>query len=315
MHEQIRRREGEITKHLSYKDDPISFIRDHRISFNNQNNFKCENLPILDFEVDMVKFFHENKFSITKKSRQMHLSTLAASYCAWKMLFSEDYAIGIVSQNMDESIRFIEHVRIILQNYSNDLFHWEDDFVKNNKSEIRLSNGCNIKAFSANANCGRGYKINMYVFDEAAFMNLEVVIKNIIPILSSLKDYKCIIYSTPSDTNYFYKLWSGAINGENEFSTKHIDWTVNPYLNKDMEIRDGKNWSPWYENMCKILNYEQDKIDSELNGLFKTNQAPASMRLNLRMGFELYQRMNQKISSENTNLSEYIRRLVERDLD
>lgn len=306
--------EDNVIKHISYKDDPISFIRDHRLGFSN-NSFKFEILPLLEFEIDIIKFIHENKSTITKKSRQMHMSTLVASYCAWKMIFSEDYAIGIVGQNMGSSNRFIEHVRIILQYYSNDLFHWEDDFVKNNKSEIRLSNGCTIKAFAANAHSTRGYTINMYVLDEAAFMNLETIAKIILPITSALNNSKIIMYSTPNDTNYFYTLWSAAISGENEFATKHIDWTQNPNYNKDMEIRNGKPWSPWYENICKMLNYEQDKIDSELSGLFVSNQAPTSMRLNLRMDFELYQRMSQKISSENTNLSEYIRKLVENDLD
>ena len=146
----------DIIKYKEYSEDPIKFIKENRIGINSKT-FKCELFEMMDFEEMFLNHIHNNNFSVTKKSRQMHMTTLTAAYCAWKLIFSTDKSIAIMCPKKEEAIRFVEFVRIILQNYSNDLFHWEDNFVKDNQSEIRLDNGSFIKAIAATPSSLRGY--------------------------------------------------------------------------------------------------------------------------------------------------------------
>jgi hypothetical protein len=289
----------EAIKHIEYLKDPIKFIKENRVGVNSKT-WKCENLEMMDFEETFLNHIHNNNLSITKKSRQMHMSTLTAAYCAWTLLFSENKTIAIICPKKEEANRFIENVRIILQNYSNKHFHWEDDFIKNNVTEIRLSNGSFIKAFAANTNALRGYRFDMVIMDEIAFIKkAQDIWETLTPHIGI--DSKIIFYSSTNGINFFYNVWSQAIREEINFAPIDFDYTDNPdYNNKE-----------WYETQCKILG-NQDSIDVELHGLFIQNKTPESYRLNLRIKGELYEKMINKTGS--SNVSDYIRKLIEKDL-
>jgi len=289
----------ELIKYREYSEDPIKFIKENRLGFSIKS-LEFENLEMMEFEETFLNHIHNKNLSITKKSRQMHMSTLTAAYCAWKLIFSTDKNIAIICPKKEEANRFIENVKIILRNYSNDIFHWEDDFVKDNKSELRLSNGSSIKAFAANPNALRGYRFDLVIMDEVAFMKKAQDIWEEL-LHRFIDNPKIILYSSTNGINFFYNVWSQAVRGEVDFAPLSFDYTDNPdYNNKE-----------WYDDRCKILG-NQDAIDVELLGLFVQNKTPKSHRLNLRVKGELYEKMINKTGS--SNVSDYIRGLIEKDL-
>jgi len=292
-------KEAEIIKHREYSEDPIKFIKENRLGINNKT-WKCEYLEMMDFEEKFLRHIHENNLSVTKKSRQMHMTSLSAAYCAWKLIFSFDKSIAIICPKKDQAVRFIELVRIILQSYSNDIFHWEDNFVKDNKDEIRLDNGSYIKALPASPSALRGYRFDMVIMDEVAFMKEAKEIWTTL-ISDFTNNPKIIIYSSTNGINFFYDVWFQSIREEVDFSHLSFDYTDNPnYNNKE-----------WYDSMCKTLG-SKDAIDVELHGLFVDKSKPESYRLNLRIKKDIYDKMIDKIG--NTNVSDYIRKLIEKDL-
>lgn len=314
MNEHFRKNEEEMIQHIKYSKDPISFIRDNRVGDN--KSFKYELLPLYEFEEKILNSIHENELNIIKKSRQMHMSTLMAAYCAWKLIFTYDYTISVVTPNLKSSIEFIDKVRIILQNYSNDVFHWEDDFIVNNKSEIRLSNSSMIKGFAPDVNAGRGYTTNMLIMDEMDHMkNAEHIWSAFIFGLKALEGSKCILCSTPSKNGLkiFHRMWVDAVTDSSKFIPKEIDWTMNPQYNKDMKEVDGEMWSPWFEEQCKILGGDTDSIDTELWGKFVTIGKPSSYMVNFRVDSELYNKIINKTKDE-SSVSDYIRDLIKKDL-
>ena len=102
--------------------------------------------------------------------------------------------------------------------------------------------------------------------------------------------------------NFFYKVWSEATKGENDFKVINLDYSMNPNYTKE----------GWYENMCNTLGNDKDVIDRELHGKFIEKEKPASQRVNLRIKSELYEKMINKIKGR--NISDYIRELIEKDL-
>jgi hypothetical protein len=284
---------------IKYTKDPIEFLKENRIGVSSKT-WRCESLGLMDYEERFLRHIHDNNFSITKKSRQMHMSTLTAAYCAWMMIFHFDKSIAIMCPTKDEANRFIEHVRIILQNYSNDFFHWEDNFVKNNKSEIRLDNGSYIKALSAKSSSLRGYNFDVVIMDEIAFMKQAPDIWNTLtPHL--FNNSKIILYSSTNGLNFFYDLWAKAIRGEMNFSAISFDYEDNPDYDDE-----------WYDTQVKRLGYDEDSIKAELLGSFVGNKTPESHRLNLRVKGSLYEKMINKTGS--SNVSDYIRGLIKKDL-
>lgn len=295
-----------------YDENPYKFLEDNLIGINSEN-FKCELLKLSDTDLKILKHFHENNLSLTKKSRQMHLTTLAAGYCAWMMLFKNNIKIAIVAPRKGSSNRFIEILRIILQNYSNDYFYWEDDFVTDKKGEIRLSNGSFIKSFAANKTSMRGYSYDVLIIDESAFIKPDVIDAFIMNTDMNTHG-KLITYSTPNGYNHFYKLWNESIKGNKNFDCLSVNWIDNPIYTKGLKEVDGVKWSPWFEERCKMLNYDEYAIKSELYGEFVKKKNKSSHRINFRIDHDLYSKLNDKISNKNISISEYVRKLIEEDL-
>ena len=92
------------------------------------------------------------------------------------------------------------------------------------------------------------------VLDEFAFVqpNLaEEFFTSVYPTLSSGKDSKLIIVSTPNGMNHFYKMWQEAVEGVNGFDYVSADWRAVPW-------RDEK----WADEQRRVLG--EQKFSQEM---------------------------------------------------
>lgn len=298
-------------KFITYAHDPLIFIKEFNYGFDSEE-LKYKLLKIHDFQIGVLKNIHNNN-AIIKKSRQMYISQLTAAYCAWNILFKEDFNIAIVGNNKEASNRIIERIKIILQNFTI-IFNYEQDVVTNNVSEIRLANGSFVRAFAPSSNAGRGYSINMLIIDEADFIKEIEDIWIGLGMALSCTGGKCIMISTPNKIDFFHRIWQDAINNTNDFIPIHLDWKMNPNYTKDLEIRNQQCWSSWYENMCNSLGWDEDKINKELNGQFVESNKSVQTRINFRVNEELYYKIMNKIGNK-ISMSDYLRELIEKDLN
>ena len=72
---------------------------------------------------------------------------------------------------------------------------------------------------------------NCLFLDEVAFISeteWEEFYKSVYPTISAVKDGKIIMVSTPNGLNHYYRLWSDAEKGRNEFKPLRVDWTMVP---------------------------------------------------------------------------------------
>lgn len=295
--------------------DPLYFAKNYWYSFipTKADTIK---VPMVPFQDEMIKFLHNNDLNLIKKSRQMYVTTTMAIYVTWNLIFKYDYSIGIVSNNMMLSHRFLNLVRRNLEKFRVG-FKLEDEIVVDNKTEIRLANGSSLKAFAGNKGAGRGYTINMFIFDEAAYIkDLEYIWSGAGMATIAQKGSKIIFASTPNNAgDLFHKIWVGAKTETNDFNVIDLDWTMNPNYTKDIQIRDGKPWSPWYEEQCKRLNFNEDAIDRELNGIFVSGVRPdVPKRINFRLESEVYDKIIEKIDETGISLTDYMKDLINKDL-
>jgi hypothetical protein len=100
-----------------------------------------------------------------------------------------------------------------------------------------------------NSLCTKNNK-NCLVLDEFAFLDkgansslADEFIKSVFPTISSAKDKKnskIIVISTPNGMNAFYRIWSKALVGKNDFIPYKIDWRKVPRSVSPEDFKDNQ---------------------------------------------------------------------------
>lgn len=83
---------------------------------------------------------------------------------------------------------------------------------------------------------------NCVYLDEFAFVQgADEFYTSTYPVISSGKESKIIITSTPKGMNLFYRIWSDAVNGRSEFHPTKFDWRAHPYRDEEWKELTLKN--------------------------------------------------------------------------
>lgn len=177
-------------------------------------------------------------------------------------------------------------------------------YKKRNSGCIELFNGCIVHARSSGENASRGISaVSVLIFDEAAFIQNGVsVYSSAVAACASVSHAKIVLISTPNGKDPLYwRTYDNAINKRNNFEfvefkwfqdlryNKNLKWIkkneetgetetiVEPVIGKKGEIKyDEERWrklekegwkptSPWYVNMCKSFNNDEQRIAQELD--------------------------------------------------
>ena len=219
------------SEYLKCAKDPVHFMKKYcyiqhpqrgRIQFN-----------LYPFQEKVLKLFRDNPYSIVLKSRQLGLSTLSAGYSLWLMIFHKDKNILCIATKQETAKNMVTKVKFMFENLPSWL---KVDASENNKLNLRLFNGSQIKATSASSDAGRSEAVSLLLIDEAAFID------NIGEIWASAQQTLatgggCIALSTPYGTgNWFHQTWTRAEASENEFLPIKLPWYVHP--ERDQKWRD-----------------------------------------------------------------------------
>lgn len=179
-------------------------------------------------------------------------------------------------------------------------------YKSRNQQKIELFNGCKVYARSSGENAARGISaVSILIFDEAAFIQNGIsVYSQAVAATASVQNAKIIMVSTPNGKDQlYYKTYSKALSGDNNYHPVEFRWyqdlryNRNLYWSKRMEDGtvevqrdpvigrrgevqyDEERWkqleadgwipnSPWYQDMCKTFNNDEQKIAQELNVSF-----------------------------------------------
>jgi hypothetical protein len=177
------------------------------------------------FQGKVLNLWKENPYSITLKSRQLGISTLAAGYSLWLMIFHKDKNVLCLATKQETAKNMVTKVKFMFDNLPSWLKIPADE---NNKLALRLSNGSQIKAVSAASDSGRSEAVSLLIVDEAAF------IENIGEIWASAQQTLAtgggaIVLSTPYGTgNWFHQTYVKAEAQENQFLPIKLPWFVHP---------------------------------------------------------------------------------------
>lgn len=190
------------------------------------------------FQDDCLKQFQKNRYNIVLKSRQLGLSTICADYAVWDAIFHKDRNILVIATKLDTAINFIKKVKFMLLSLPKWLLlpKFED-----NKRSIRFSNGSTITAIPTSPDAGRSEALSTLIVDECAFIrDFDTIWTGLYPTIST--GGSAILLSTPNGVGgQYYKLWTDAEAGHNEFNAIRLPWTVHPEHDEEWFKKETRN--------------------------------------------------------------------------
>ena len=216
----------QIKEYLKCKADPVYFAKNYCKIVSLDEGLVPFNL--YDFQEDMVRRFHNNRFNIAKLPRQTGKSTTVVAYLMHYALFNDNVNIGILANKAPTARELLGRLQLAYENLPTWL---QQGIIAWNKGSMELENGSKILASSTSASAVRGMSFNIIFLDEFAFIPnhiAEQFFSSVYPTISSGKSTKVIIISTPNGMNMFYKLWHDAELGRNEYVTTEVHWSQVP---------------------------------------------------------------------------------------
>jgi hypothetical protein len=240
----------QIEELIRCEADPVYFIKKYVKIVNVDRGL----IPfdMWDFQEDMVRTFHENRFTIAKMPRQVGKTTTTVGYMLWAAIFNEEYTIGILANKGQLARDILGRIQKAYEY----LPQWlQQGIMTWNKGSLELENGSKIFAYATSAAGVRGGTYNLIFLDEFAFVPHNMAVEfftSTYPVISSGQTSKVIIVSTPNGLNLFYKMWTDAIEKRSTYKTVEVHWSMVPG-------RDAK----WKEETIRNTSEEQFRQEFE----------------------------------------------------
>lgn len=261
----IEERYFEIAKCAS---DPIYFIETYLTIFDQTQGDGGLIVPfkLFSFQKKLIKAYQNHQFNIANKYRQAGISTTTCAYIAWYIMFIPNRTAAIVADKletardelMNDVIMFIEGCPDWLRPKTGKDVGKNAGRYKDTQKLKRYDNGSELGAFSSRGL--RGTTPTLLFWDETAWTeNSGKFWTAAYPTLQT--GGSAIMVSTPSGLDeVFYKTFTLAREGKNDFNAVELWWFNDPRYNKGLVwFKDrGK------ENELKLIDEgwdEQTRID------------------------------------------------------
>jgi len=196
---------------------------------------------LYDFQEDLINKFNEHRFSVINKARQLGISTTAAAYICWLMLFHRDKNILVVATKLGTAANLVKKVKFMMKSLP--VWMMIAKIITDNKNSFELANGSQIKACSTSTDAGRSEALTLLVVDEAAHIEgLEELWAGLYPTLST--GGRCIALSSPNGVgNWFHKVFTEAEEGKNDFYPITLLWHLHPDRDDEWFHKETRNMS------------------------------------------------------------------------
>lgn len=206
--------------------------------------FELEQMNVIESYVNMFDLTVDSEnHSYYTNDILSHNTISAAIFIAHFVTFNFDKNVLIVANKGKTVKEIITKTKDILKELP---FFLQPGILINNQSAMAFDNGCRIIGETASKNPAIGLTIHCLYADEFAHINPNIVdsyYRSIRPTISSIKDGKFIITSTPNGHNKFFEIWTDAINGKNTFHPIRVDWWQVPGRDEQWALNEIANSS------------------------------------------------------------------------
>ena len=283
---EIQFTQEQVNEFIKCKNDPVYFA---------MNYIKIISLDeglvpfsMYDFQKEILRDFHANRFNIAKLPRQTGKSTTVVAYLLYYAIFYDSVNIGILANKASTARELLGRLQLAYENLPKWMQH---GILVWNKGNVELENGSKILAASTSASAVRGMSFNILFLDEFAFVPNHVAeqfFASVYPTITSGKSTKVIIISTPNGMNHFYKMWMDAVNEKNGYITNEVHWSQVPGRDSKWKEETIKNTSKRQfaqEFECDFLGSADTLISPS-----KLQNIPFSDPISSNAGLDIYKR-------------------------
>jgi hypothetical protein len=245
----------QIEEYIKCAQDPLYFIKNYvKIVSLDKGLVPFE--PY-DYQENMIRTIHENRFVIGKLPRQTGKSTTIIAYLLHYVLFNQSMSVAILANKLTTARELLGRLQLAYEY----LPMWlQQGVVEWNKGSIVLENGSKILASATSSSAVRGGSFNYIFLDEFAYVPQNVAeefFSSVYPTITSGQSTKVTIISTPKGLNMFYRFWVNANKkpgeeGKNEYVPMEVHWS-------DVPGRDDK----WKAQTIANTSEEQFRTEFE----------------------------------------------------
>ena len=246
---QVQFTKEQVNEYIKCARDPVYFAKYIKIITLDHGLVPFD---MYDFQKDMIRTFHDNRFVITKCPRQVGKTTTTVAYLLWTVLFQDEQTVAVLANRGETARAILGKLQLAYEN----LPMWlQQGVVEWNKGRIELENRSIIIASSTSSSAARSGSYNIVFLDEFAFVPSNIAYEfftSVYPVITAGTKTKIIIVSTPNGMNLFYKIWMDAINKRNNYVPFEIHWSQVP----------GRD-EAWKEETIKNTNEHQFRQEFE----------------------------------------------------
>jgi hypothetical protein len=238
----------QVDEFIKCSNDPIYFINKYLKAIDADKGLI--GIKLRDYQEKMVKSFHGRRRTIVTTCRRSGKSTSVCGYILWYIIFNNDKTVALLA-NKGETAR--ELLGLIQLGYKNLPLWIQQGVLEFNKGSFVLENNSRVIASATSSDAIRGYTISLLYIDECAFIdNWEAFSASVLPTITSGKETKIILVSTPFGLNFYHKLWEEALDGTNGYNPIMVKWYEVP-----------GNDEKWYQETLQTLGNDLVKFAQE----------------------------------------------------
>lgn len=255
-------------EYIKCANDPIYFIENYVkiVSLDGGETL----FKLYPFQKKLIKSFIDNRYTIAKVGRQLGKTESVIGFILWFILFNENKTCAILA-NLEKTAKGI--LTRLRKSYEKLPWWLQQGVTEWNQLTIALENGSKIMTSATTESGIRSAAIDLLFVDEMSFIDnniAEAFWASSWPTISSGKNSKAIVVSTPKGYNFFHKLYTEAEQGLNGFVPISTHWSEVPGRTKIWADEQLKVLGPVkfaQEVLAEFLGSSFTLIDAQYLGL------------------------------------------------
>ena len=124
QHQEVEFTEEQISEFVKCANSPEYFIEEYLKIVHLERGLVP--FQMYDFQKNMVKTFHKNRFTICKVGRQSGKSVTVIAYLLWYLLFNESVSVAMLANKAATSRELLSRMQLAYENlpFSMSLHSW-----------------------------------------------------------------------------------------------------------------------------------------------------------------------------------------------
>lgn len=192
-------------------------------------------IVLRDYQKEYFELLKNHRLTILCAARQIGKTVTSALHMLHYLCFNVDKTALVVGNRNKTSIEILRKIKEI---YYELPFFLRPGIYKWNETEISLDNGSRLVTDTCTDKPALGFTVHCCLIDEFAHVRETIADQfytNIFPTLQAAQG-KIIICSTQGGYNLFYRLFTAAEAGLNDYAPMKINWDRVPEWNPDKHV-------------------------------------------------------------------------------